>query len=218
MTKKNESPDRRQSVGEELANALSHGIGLVVALAAFPFLIVRSVQEGSAASLVGVIVFGVALLLLFLASTVYHALPAGRAKGIFKVLDHCAIFLMIAGTYTPFTLGVLRGSWGWSLFGVVWGLAVIGILTKTLFSSRGGLVSTLIYLAMGWLILIAVRPLFQSLPLAGILWLVAGGLAYTAGVAFYALGHRIRYGHFGWHLFVVAGAFSHFVAIYKFAT
>lgn len=217
MTQKTEKPDRRQTFGEELANSISHGIGLVVALVAFPFLIVRSVQEGSTASLVGVIVFGVALLLLFLASTVYHALPEGRAKGVFKVLDHCAIFLMIAGTYTPFTLGVLRGSWGWSLFGVVWGLAVLGILTKTFFSARGGVFSTALYLAMGWLILIAVRPLFQALPLTCIVWLVAGGLAYTAGVAFYALDHRIRFGHFGWHLFVVIGAFSHFVAIYQCA-
>lgn len=214
MTEKTATTDRRQTFGEELANSISHGIGLVIAMAAFPFLIVRSAQEGNTASLVGVIVFGVSLLMLFLASTVYHALPEGRAKGIFKVLDHCAIFLVIAGTYTPFTLGVLSGSWGWSLFGVVWGLAVLGILSKTFFSARGGVLSTVLYLAMGWLIVIALRPLIQALPLPAIAWLVAGGLAYTVGVAFYALDHRIRYGHFGWHLFVVAGSASHFIAIF----
>ncbi len=207
--------DRRQTIGEELANSISHGVGLLIAMAAVPFLIVQSVHTGGIADTVGAIVFGTSLLMLFLASTIYHALPEGRAKVGFRVLDHCAIYLLIAGTYTPFTLGVLRGSWGWSLFGVTWGLAVLGILAKTVFSSHGGVLSTCLYLAMGWLILIAVRPLFQALPSAGIAWLVAGGVAYTAGVAFYALDHRIRYGHFVWHLFVVAGAFSHYVAIYK---
>lgn len=212
---KTEKSNHRQTVGEELANSISHGVGLLIAMVAVPFLIVQSVRTGGTADTVGAIVFGASLLMLFLASTIYHALPEGRAKAGFQLLDHCAIYLLIAGTYTPFTLGVLRGSWGWSLFGVIWGLATLGILTKTLFASRGGVLSTCLYLAMGWLILIAVRPLLQALPPAGIAWLVAGGVAYTAGVAFYVLDHRIRYGHFVWHLFVVAGAFSHFVVIYK---
>lgn len=214
MTETNGKSKRRQTVGEELANSLSHGAGLLIAMVAVPFLIVQSVRSGGAADTVGAIVFGASLLMLLLASTVYHALPAGRAKGIFQVLDHCAIYLLIAGTYTPFTLGVLRGSWGWTIFGIIWGLAVLGILTKTVFAARGGLLSTCLYLAMGWLILVAVRPLFLALSPAGLAWLVVGGVAYTAGVAFYAFDHRIRYGHFAWHLFVVAGAFSHFVAIY----
>lgn len=213
-----ESRDRQQTAREEWANAISHGIGLMVAVAAVPVLIVHSAGQGSAASIVAASIFGASLLMLYLASTVYHALPVSRAKRVFKVLDHCAIYLLIAGTYTPFALGVLRGSWGWSLFGIIWGLAALGILTKTIFVPRGGTVSTCLYIAMGWLIVVALKKIFESMPAAGIGWLLAGGVAYTAGVAFYALGHRIRYGHFAWHLFVLAGSVSHFIAVYKYST
>jgi len=156
--------------------------------------------------------------MLYLASTLYHALPVGKGKRVFLVLDHCAIFLLIAGTYTPFALGVLRGAWGWSLFGVVWGLAVIGILSKTLFTAGSGVLSTGLYLAMGWLVVTAARPMIDVVPTTGLLWLLAGGLAYTLGVVFFLLDNRVRYAHFVWHLFVVAGSLCHFAAVVGYAT
>lgn len=214
---KTKRPERRQTPGEELANSISHGVGLLAALVAVPVLIAHCVQEGDAASVVAACLFGASLLALYLMSTLYHALPGSKAKRVFQVLDHCSIFLLIAGTYTPFTLGALRGSWGWSLFGVVWSLAVLGILTKVFFSARGGWISTFLYLAMGWLIIVAMKPMLEGIPPAGIAWLAAGGLAYTAGVVFYLLSRRIPYAHFGWHLFVVAGSVSHFIAVFRYA-
>jgi len=208
---------RPQTRGEELANTISHGLGLLAALVAVPVLIVHSVREGDAAYIVAACLFGASLMALYLMSTLYHALPESKAKRVFRVLDHCAVFLLIAGTYTPFALGALRGSWGWSLFGIVWGLAVFGILTKAFFSARGGFLSTALYVAMGWLIIVAMKPMLEAVPPAGIVWLAAGGLAYTAGVILYLLSRRLRYAHFGWHLFVVAGSASHFIAVFKYA-
>ncbi len=209
---------RRQTRGEELANTVSHGLGLLAALIAVPMLIVHSVREGDAPYIVAACLFGTSLMALYLTSTLYHALPESKAKRVFKVLDHCAIFLLIAGTYSPFALGALRGSWGWSLFGIVWGLAVFGILTKVYFSARGGFLSTALYLAMGWLIIVVMKPMIETVPPAGIAWLAAGGLAYTAGVILYLLSRRLRYAHFGWHLFVMAGSASHFIAVFKYAS
>jgi hemolysin III len=206
-------PKREQSRGEEIANSISHGVGLVAALAAIPFLIAHAVRLGDAGFVVGARVFAATMVLLYLASTLYHALPQGKAKRAFQVIEHAAIFLLIAGTYTPFTLGVLRGAWGWTLFGLVWGLAAVGVLLAAV----GGVVryralSVLLYLGMGWLIVVALRPLWLRMPLPGLLWLVAGGLAYTMGVAFFAA-KRLRYGHFVWHLFVLAGTACHFIAV-----
>lgn len=209
--------DRPSSLGEEIANSISHGIGLVAALIAAPFLLVAITQRGSAAVIVGAGVFIATMVLLYLTSTLYHALAENRAKRVFQVLDHSAIFLLIAGTYTPFTLGVLRGPWGWTLFGLVWGLAVVGIVLKAVGGVRHPILSTCLYLVMGWLALIAIRPLWLHLPLAGMLWLVAGGVAYTLGVVFFALDERVRYAHFVWHLFVMAGTACHFVAVYRYA-
>jgi hemolysin III len=211
-----ESDERPQSPGEEIANSVSHGVGLVAAVVAVPILIVAAVQRGGAAGIVGASVFAGTMVLLYLASTLYHALPRNKAKRLFKVLDHGAIFLLIAGTYTPFTLGVLRGGWGWTLFGLVWGLAVLGIVLKVVGGFRIPWLSTCLYLGMGWLALIAVRPLGVRMPLAGIAWLVAGGLAYTAGVAFFAA-ERLRYSHFIWHLFVLTGTCCHFFAVLWYA-
>ena len=151
-----------------------------------------------------------------MASTLYHALPRRQAKRVFQVLDHSAIFLLIAGTYTPFTLGVLRGAWGWTLFGIVWSLAVLGVIFKAVGGIRYPRASTTLYISMGWLALIAIRPLWLRLPVSGWLWLLAGGLAYTAGVAFYA-SHRMRYGHFVWHLCVLVGTACHFCAVLWYA-
>lgn len=207
---------RGQSLGEEIANSISHGVGFLAAVVATPILIIAAVQRGSAAVIVGVSVFAFTMLLLYSSSTIFHALAKNKAKQVFQVLDHSAIFLLIAGTYTPFTLGVLRGGWGWTLFGVVWGIAVAGVVLESVGNARYKRLSTILYLAMGWLIIIAVKPLWLSLPTGGLLWLVAGGLAYTAGVPFY-LAKRLRYAHFVWHLFVIAGTVFHFIAVLGYA-
>jgi hemolysin III len=203
-------------VGEEIANSISHGLGFVLALAGAPILIVTALRQGTVADVVAVSVFAASMALLYLSSTIYHALPSGRIKNVFHVLDHAAIYLLIAGTYTPFTLGVLRGGWGWTLFGMVWGLAAFGVLLKVFAGIRWNGLSTALYVGMGWLIVIAAKPLWESLPMAGLAWLLAGGLAYTAGVYFY-LRKTLRFGHFVWHLFVVAGTACHFVAVWKYA-
>jgi hemolysin III len=206
-------PLREQSRGEEIANSISHGIGLIAALVATPFLVVDAIRRGDAAYIVGVSIFAAAMLLLYLASTLYHALPAGKAKQVFRIIEHSAIFLLIAGTYTPFTLGVLRGAWGWTLLGLVWGLALTGVALKAFERISHPVISTGLYLFMGWLIVIAADPMYERVPLSGLLWLVAGGVAYSAGVAFFVADSRLRYGHFIWHLFVMTGTTCHYFAV-----
>ena len=208
---------REQSRGEEIANSISHGIGLVAALVATPFLIMHAIRRGDTGFIVGASIFAATMVLLYLASTLYHALPTGKAKRVFRVIEHSAIFLLIAGTYTPFTLGVLRGAWGWTLLGLVWGLAVVGVALKVFNRLFNPIVSTGLYLLMGWLILIAINPLNARVPTSGILWLVAGGVAYTTGVAFFATDSRLQYGHFIWHLFVMAGTACHYFAVLWYA-
>jgi len=207
---------RPQSLGEEIANSVSHGIGLVAALVGAPILLLDAVRHGTTENVVGAGVFVATTILLYTASTLYHAVPHSRAKSVFRTLDHGAIFLLIAGTYTPFTLGVLHGPWGWLLFGLVWSLAVAGVLLKVTSTLRHPVISTALYLAMGWLALIAVRPFWLHVPLAGLLWLLAGGVSYTAGVAFFAA-TRLRYGHFLWHLCVLTGTTCHFFAVLWYA-
>lgn len=208
---------RPQSLGEEIANAVSHGVGLLAALVAAPFLIADAARRGDAAVL-GASVFAVSMALLYLTSTLYHAFPTSRTrtKRILRVVDHGAIYLLIAGTYTPFTLGALRGPWGWTLFGLIWALALFGIAWKVMARVHRQWVSTCLYVVMGWLVLIAIGPLLERVPLQGVLWLVAGGVAYTAGVAFFAA-HRVRYAHFVWHLMVLTGTVCHFVAVLGYA-
>jgi hemolysin III len=202
--------------GEEIANSVSHGVGVLLAVTALPVLVVGAVRDGTAANIVGASIFGTAMVLMYLTSTLYHALPRGRAKKVFRVLDHSAIFLMIAGTYTPFTLGVLFGGWGWTLFGLVWGVAVAGIVLKAVAGVRFRLLSVLLYIAMGWLIVIAVQPLIRNMETAGLVWLLTGGLAYTLGAAIYAA-KKVPHNHFVWHLFVLAGSACHFFAVYGYA-
>ena len=209
-------PQRQQSLGEEIANSVSHGVGLLAAVVAAPVLVVAAAGSGRAADIVGASVFAFTVVLLYFTSTLYHALPLSKAKLVFRVLDHGAIFLLIAGTYTPFTLGVLRGAWGWTLFALVWGLALAGILLKAVGGIRYPVLSTSVYLAMGWLLLIAIKPLWNLVPIWGLFWLLAGGLAYTAGVAFFAV-RRVRYSHLVWHLFVMVGTACHFVAVLRYA-
>ncbi len=209
--------ERPQSLGEEIANSISHGIALVAALVGTPFLIMHAARHGAAGFIVGASLFSATVILLYLSSTLYHALPVGKAKRVFRVIEHSAIFLLIAGTYTPFTLGVLRGAWGWTLFGVVWGLAVAGVVLKAFDKTFHPILSTGLYLLMGWLVIIAVDPLVARVPTAGLLWLIAGGLSYTAGVAFFATDSRLRYGHLIWHLFVMAGTACHYFAVLWYA-
>ena len=210
------SQGRAQSRGEEVANSVSHGVGLLAGLVAAPVLMLSAVRHGGAARIAGASVFAVAMLLLYLTSTLYHALPGSRAKQLFRLLDHASIYVMIAGTYTPITLSVLGGTWGWTLFGIVWGLALGGIVLTMAGGVRYPKLRISLYLAMGWLIVVAVKPLWLRMPSEGLLWLSAGGLAYTVGVVFYAA-KRVRYGHFVWHLFVVAGTACHFIAVLRFA-
>ena len=202
---------RTQSSGEEIANTVSHGLGFLAAVTTITILVIAALNDGAAA-VVGAAIFGVTTALLYLASTLYHALAPNRAKRVFRIIDHAAIYLLIAGTYTPFTLGVLRGPWGWTLFGLVWGLAVIGIFLKAVRGIRYPRLSTIVYLAMGWLVLIAIEPVWTLVPKWGLFWLFAGGIAYTAGAMFF-MAERIRYFHFVWHLFVVMGTACHFVAV-----
>lgn len=207
---------RSQTFGEEVANTVSHGVGFLAAVATIPILVINALNDGAAA-VVGAAIFGGTMALLYLTSTLYHAMAANRAKQVFRILDHAAIYLLIAGTYTPFTLGVLRGPWGWTLFGLIWGLAALGILLKSVRGFGYPRLSTAVYLAMGWLVLIAAGPLVTNVPAWGLFWLAAGGVAYTAGVGFYAA-TRTRYAHFVWHLFVLTGTACHFVAVLRYAS
>lgn len=216
MTRQAAAAERPQTLGEEIANSISHGVGLAGALVAFPLLVIAASQRGDVTGIVSVSVFATTMVLLYLASTLFHALPPGRAKRVFQILDHSAIFLMIAGTYTPFTLGVLRGAWGWTLFGIVWSIAVVGIVLKSLGGVRYTTISTWAYLAMGWVVVIAAERVWTLMPAWGLFWLVAGGLAYTAGAVFFAF-ERIRYFHFAWHLFVIAGTACHVVAVMAYS-
>ena len=199
-------------IREEIASALTHGLGAVTALGAGAVLITLAAIYGDGWQLASAIVFGVALLLLYTASTLYHAIQHPVAKGRLKVFDHCAIYVLIAGTYTPFTLIGLRGPWGWGLFIAIWTLAVAGVAFKLFFTGRFRLLSTIIYIAMGWLVVVALKPMLHALDGFTLGWLLAGGLFYTLGTFFY---HResIRYSHAIWHLFVIGGSVCHFVAV-----
>jgi len=205
--------DRPQSIAEERANSLSHGIGFLLALVAAPVLIIAATRQGNALNIVGTSVFAITMVMLYFSSALYHALPPGRAKDRCGKIDHGAIYLFIAGTYTPFSLGVLNGAWGWTLFGLIWGLAVVGLVLKAFDKLSHPILSTGLYLAMGWLVVIAAVPLLERVSTAGLGWLVAGGLAYTVGVFFYLTDARYKFGHFVWHLFVMAGTTCHFLAV-----
>lgn len=204
--------DRAQTRGEEIANAVSHGVAFALALAALPVLVVAAVGRGGAAGVVAASVYAATMIVLYGVSTLYHALPAGAAKRWFNRLDHAAIYLFIAGSYLPFLLGVLRGPWGWSLFGVVWTAAAVGVAAKLLHRLRHPLWSTGLYVAMGWAAVAAIGPMVQRMAPAGIAWLVAGGVLYTLGALVFVVDGRVRYAHFVWHLFVVAGSACHFFA------
>lgn len=197
---------------EEIANSVSHGLALVLALAALPALFLSAARIGNTRFTFGVAVFGATIIVLYLASTLYHSLTHERAKQFFRHVDHCAIFLLIAGSYTPFTLGVLRGPWGWTLLTIIWVLAVAGIAMKIFTGHRHWWLSMVLYIVMGWLAIVAIKPILTLVPLPGILLILAGGIAYSSGLAFFAA-HRLRYNHFIWHLFVIAGTIFHYLAV-----
>ena len=205
----------RPSRREEAANSLTHGMGILLALAGLAALGVSASRYGTARAVVGCVVFGVTLVALYSASTLYHAVAQPRAKAVLRDLDHSAIFLLIAGTYTPFTLVSLHGPWGWSLFGVVWGLAVAGIALRLALGRRPAALFVALYLAMGWCIVVAAKPLLAAVPPGGIALLAAGGLAYSSGVAFYVW-RRLPYHHAIWHSFVLAGSAFHYAAVLRY--
>ena len=196
----------------ERFNSISHLIGATLAFAALVVLVVFASLQGDLWKIVSFSIYGATLFLLYTLSTLYHSLR-GRAKLIFQKLDHAAIYLLIAGSYTPFTLVTLRGPWGWSIFGVIWGLAIVGMILDSLHRNGPRVYQMIIYLLMGWLILIALYPLIENLPRGGVVWLVIGGLCYTGGMVFYALDEKLNHAHGIWHLFVLAGSVSHFLAV-----
>ena len=205
--------ERRQSVGEEIANSVTHGIGAALALAGLGVLLPVAVRAGDPWRVASFAIYGTSMALLYVSSTLYHALTNQRAKQVFRVLDHVSIYLLIAGTYTPFTLVVLRGLLGWSLCAAIWGLAIAGIVFKCFFTGRFERLSVAVYLAMGWLGVVALGPTIRAIGLVAFGWLLAGGAAYTVGIVFYARGHLL-YHHAVWHLFVLAGTVLQFIAVW----
>jgi hemolysin III len=211
------NPKRVQSQGEEIANSISHGTGLVGALVGTPFLVVHALRHADTGFIVGTSVFSASMILLYLASALYHAWPIGKVKRRLRIIEHSAIFILIAGTYTPLTLGILRGAVGWTLLGIIWGLAIAGVVLKAVYKTAHPILSTGLYLLMGWLIVLAVKPLYASMSSTGLFLLIAGGLSYTVGVGFFATDSRLRYGHLIWHLFVIAGTMCHYFLILWYA-
>jgi hemolysin III len=208
--------ERIQTFGEEVANSVTHGIGALCVLTATPFLVVESSSRGGALAGLAVGVYCATIVTLYLVSTLYHAMRPCRAKQVFRTLDHSAIFLLIAGTYTPFALGALWGPWGWGLLAGVWSLAGVGIIVQATGRQYARRVSMMLYLVMGWLALIAIGPMIEHIAWAGIVLLAAGGVAYTAGVGFYVL-KQVRYAHMVWHIFVLIGSTLHFIAVARYA-
>jgi hemolysin III len=210
---KRQSAIRGYTFGEEVANGITHGIGIVLAIAALAVMVAFAALRGDAWHIVSCSVFGATLIVLYTASTLYHSIPIERIKPLLRTLDHSAIFLLIAGTYTPFLLVSLRGPWGWSLFVIIWGIAILGIVLRTAFKGkRHGFVISL-YIAMGWAVVIAIKPLLERLEAGGLVLLAAGGMVYTAGIGFY-LWKRLPYHHAIWHGFVLLGSALHFSAVF----
>ena len=208
------APQWDQSRREEIANSVSHGFGLAAAIVATPVLCMAAARQPSQAFYIGTIIFVVTMWLLYLCSTLYHAWPQTRLKCALQIIDHAAIFLLIAGTYSPFTLGPLRGVLGWTMFALVWVFAITGVIIKFRIGVRSKKLSLVLYLGMSWIVLIVVRPFVMAVPLESVLWLFAGGIAYTSGLIFFG-NRRLRYSHFIWHLFVLAGTACHFCAIFS---
>ncbi len=209
------STETRYTLGEEIANTVTHGLGVILGIVALTLMVVYATMGGDPWRIVSVSIFGATLIIMYVASTLYHAIPFPLAKRFFRVLDHSAIYLLIAGTYTPFLLVNMRGPWGWSLFGVLWGIAAVGCVFKALFTGRWDVVSTLLYIAMGWVALVAIKPMFAMVPMPAIVLMAVGGIVYTLGTIFYAWG-RLPYNHAVWHVFVLVASAIHFFAVLLF--
>ncbi|MBD3167690.1 hemolysin III family protein [bacterium] len=203
---------RRQSLREEIANSISHGLGVLFGIAALVILVVLAARQGDAWRVVSFSIYGASIIMLYLASTLYHAFTRERTKRFFKLMDHASIYFLIAGTYTPILLVAMRGPWGWSMFGVIWGLAILGVLFKIFFIGRLKVLSVLIYLLMGWMIVIAFKPMLAMVPPGMLFWLIVGGACYSLGVVFYVW-RTFPFHHTVWHLFVLSGSISHFMGI-----
>jgi len=201
------------SPGEERINVLSHGLGLLLSVIAFPLLILRAAEDGNARDIISFAIFGIGLIVLYTASFFYHRTQSPDKRKRLRIFDHASIYILIAGTYTPFTLLVLKGTLGWVIFGISWGLALIGIILKLFFTGRYGILSTLMYVFMGWLIVFAIKPLITNLSESGLHWLFLGGIAYTLGAVIYGI-RKLRFNHAIFHIFVLAGSFCHFVSVY----
>lgn len=205
-------PDKLQTRTEEIGNATTHALGALLSLVATILLIGFAVNQNDGLKLASSIVFGCTLLLMYVSSTIYHSLKDPKLKHVFRIIDHASIYLLIAGSYTPFMLVTLRGPWGWTLFFIIWSLAFAGVIFKMFFVHRFEVLSTVIYLLMGWMAVVAIKPIYQLLPTGGLECVVAGGLCYTVGVIFYAW-EKLKYSHVLWHLFVLAGSIFHFFAV-----
>lgn len=206
---------RRLYLIEEIANSITCGIGFCLSIAGLVILVVLASLHGDVPRVVSFSIYGASLILLYLTSMLYHAIQCRRAKHVFEIIDHSAVYVLIAGTYTPFTLVTLKGAWGWSLFGVVWSLAAAGIVFKSFHVKRFKAFSNIVYLAMGWLVVVAIQPMIKALPFEAIAWLLAGGLLYSSGVLFYAY-EKLPFGHAVWHLFVLGGSLCHFFSIFYY--
>jgi len=199
----------QQSRKEEIANAITHGIGVGLAIAALVILVVYAARISDTWKVVSFSIYGATMILLFLSSTLYHSFPQPYLKRFFRILDHSSIFLLIAGTYTPVTIGTMRGGWGWTLFGIIWGLTILGIILKIFAMSKFKWLSIVVYMLMGWIIIIALKPLLRTVSTEFLIWILSGGLAYSLGIIFYTA-RRLTFHHAIWHLFVLAGSICHF--------
>ena len=207
------NPISGQTKKEEIANVITHSIGIVLGVAALAILVVFASLKGDPWKIVSFSIYGTSIIILYSASTVYHSIKNETLKKFFQIVDHSSIFILIAGTYTPFVLVNMRGAWGWTLFGLVWGLAIAGIIIKSALGTGGDKLSTVVYLAMGWIIVIAFKEMISSIPLMGIVWLIIGGLCYSLGTIFFLLENKMPFNHPLWHLFVLAGTVTHFFGI-----
>lgn len=200
---------------EEATNIITHAIGFFLGIAALVLMVVRASLHGDAWHIVGASIFGAGLIILYAASTIYHSARKPKARKILRVVDHATIYVLIAATYTPFTLVTLNGWLGWTIFGIVWAFALTGIILKLFFTGRFNVLSTLMYIFMGWMIVFAAKPLVENLSAGGLKWLIAGGVAYTVGAMFYGIG-KLKFNHAIFHLFVLAGSICHFVTVYSY--
>ncbi|WP_300464534.1 hemolysin III family protein [Desulfobacula sp.] len=206
-----------QSLGEEIANSITHGIGAALSIAALAILVVSASGNGDTLRVLSLSIYGTTLILLYLSSTLYHSFSDERIKQFFKVMDHSSIYLLIAGSYTPIVLVSIRGAWGMTVFVIVWAMAVAGIIAKIFLTGKYDKISVLFYIAMGWLIVFAIKPMFQTVPLKLLIWLLVGGISYTFGIIFYAW-EKMPYNHAVWHLFVLGGSITHFFGILFYLT